>query len=100
MRAAGLVVPTVLVAAEDVEHGKPSPEGYLKASAEVGVDIADCVVFEDSDAGIEAACASGAHTVVVGGLHSPAADGSDRLPDFEDLYASSDAETQSIHLRF
>lgn len=100
MRAAGLVVPTVLVAAEDVEHGKPSPEGYLKATAELGVDIADCVVFEDADAGIEAARASGAHTVVVGGLHSPATDGLDRLPDFEDLYASYDAETQSIQLRF
>lgn len=100
MRAAGLVLPAVLVAAEDVEDGKPSPEGYLKASAELGVDIADCVVFEDAAAGIEAARASGAHTVVVGKLRSPASEGLDRLSDFEDLSASYDAETQIIHLRF
>ena len=58
------------------------------------------MVFEDADAGIEAAPASGAHTVVVGGVHSPAADGLERLLAFEDLYAFYDAETQSIQLRF
>jgi sugar-phosphatase len=100
MRAAGLVVPTVLVAAEDVGRGKPSPEGYLTAAAELGVDIAACVVFEDADAGIEAARASGAHTVVVGALHSPAADGLQRLPDFEGVYASYDDRRQCIQLRF
>ena len=100
MQAAGLVVPAVLVAAEDVEHGKPSPEGYLKAAADLGTDITDCVVLEDADAGIEAARASGAHTLVVGGLHSPAAEGLDRLPDLEGLRASYDVESRRIRLRF
>ncbi len=100
LKAAGLVVPSVLVAAEDVSEGKPSPTGYLSAAEQLGIDAADCIVFEDASAGIEAALASGAHTVVVGGLHSPAAEGLVRIPDFEGLSASYDEETKRIHLSF
>jgi sugar-phosphatase len=100
MRAAGLRLPEVLVAAEDVTDGKPSPTGYLAAAERLDVEASDCVVFEDAQAGIEAALASGAHTVVVGGLDSPAAEGLERIPDFEALSASYDEETGRIHLRF
>lgn len=99
MAAAGLRVPSVLVAAEDVTDGKPDPESYLTAATQLGVDAEDCVVFEDAQAGIESALASGAHTVVVGGLHSPAADGLLRIADFGGLSASYDAGTGRIHLR-
>lgn len=66
-RAAGLPVPATMVAAEDVRHGKPDPEGYLKAAALLGVAIGECLVFEDAPAGIAAAQAAGADVVVVGG---------------------------------
>ena len=66
-RAAGLPVPETMVAAEDVRHGKPDPEGYLKAAALLGVAIGECLVFEDAPAGIAAAQAAGADVVVVGG---------------------------------
>lgn len=66
MRAVGLEIPEVLVAAEDVIAGKPSPEGYLRAAAQLGVDISDCVAFEDAPAGLQAAINSGARTIVVG----------------------------------
>lgn len=59
MREAGLPTPRVLVAAEDVEHGKPSPEGYLLAAERLDVAPTGCVVIEDAPAGIEAARTAG-----------------------------------------
>jgi sugar-phosphatase len=56
----GLPVPEVLVAAEDVHEGKPSPEPYLVAARRLGVDPSNCVVFEDTPAGVEAGRAAGA----------------------------------------
>lgn len=66
-RAAGLPVPATMVAAEDVRHGKPDPEGYLKAASLLGVAIGECLVFEDAPAGVAAARAAGADVVAVGG---------------------------------
>ena len=65
LKAAGVVPPAVLITAEDVERGKPDPAGYLKAAAALGVDIADCLVFEDAEAGIKAGENAGADVVVV-----------------------------------
>lgn len=55
MAAAGLPYPEPAITAEQVGASKPDPEGFLKAAAELGVDPADCLVFEDSGAGIAAA---------------------------------------------
>ncbi|ALO93541.1 HAD-IA family hydrolase [Streptomyces olivaceoviridis] len=66
MNAAGLPLPAVRVTAESVGASKPDPEGFLKGAAELGVDPADCVVFEDSGAGIAAGRAAGMRVVGVG----------------------------------
>ncbi|RZU37699.1 sugar-phosphatase [Streptomyces sp. BK022] len=66
MAAAGLPLPEVRVTAESVGASKPDPEGFLKGAAELGVDPADCVVFEDSGAGIAAGRAAGMRVVGVG----------------------------------
>lgn len=66
MAAAGLPLPPVRVTAESVGASKPDPEGFLKGAAELGFDPADCVVFEDSEAGIEAGRAAGMRVVGVG----------------------------------
>lgn len=55
----GLPIPEVFITAEAVLEGKPSPEGYLKAAERLGVAPADCIVLEDSPAGIEAARRAG-----------------------------------------
>ncbi|NUR84759.1 MAG: HAD-IA family hydrolase, partial [Nonomuraea sp.] len=55
----------VVVAAEDVETGKPDPAGFLLGARELGADPGDCVVFEDSLAGIAAAKAAGMRCVGV-----------------------------------
>jgi HAD superfamily hydrolase (TIGR01509 family) len=46
---------SVVVTAEDVEHGKPAPDMFLLAAERMGVAPSDCVVFEDSVLGLEAA---------------------------------------------
>ncbi|XUV81899.1 HAD-IA family hydrolase [Enterobacter sp. TMH.L2] len=48
IQAAGLPEPKVIIAAEDVRLGKPAPEGYLLAAEKLGVNAADCLVFEDA----------------------------------------------------
>ncbi len=54
-----------IVTAEDVEHAKPSPEGYLLLAEILTLNPARCVVFEDSVAGLTAARAAGMRTVGV-----------------------------------
>jgi sugar-phosphatase len=74
MGAAELAVPALAVTAERVRASKPAPEGFLLAASEIGVDPADCVVFEDSGAGIDAARAAGMRVVGVGAAapsHAP-----------------------------
>ncbi|MEU6592877.1 HAD family hydrolase [Streptomyces sp. NPDC046881] len=66
MNAAGLPLPPVRITAESVGASKPDPEGFLKGAAELGVDPADCVVFEDSGAGIAAGRSAGMTVVGVG----------------------------------
>jgi HAD superfamily hydrolase (TIGR01509 family) len=59
----------ILVTAEDVTHGKPDPEVFLKGAAALGVDPADAVVFEDAVYGIDAALAGGMKAVAVTTSH-------------------------------
>ncbi|MGH7631592.1 MAG: HAD-IA family hydrolase [Gemmatimonadales bacterium] len=69
IRDAGLPTPRVLVAAEDVEHGKPSPEGYLLAAERLDVAPTGCVVIEDAPSGVEAARAAGMRTLGLAFTH-------------------------------
>lgn len=55
MNAAEMVRPSILITADMLTHGKPHPEGYLRAAREMGVTPDDCIVFEDSVSGLEAA---------------------------------------------
>ena len=48
-----------IIGAEDYIHGKPNPEPFLNAAKLLNVAPADCLVFEDADAGIKAAEAAG-----------------------------------------
>lgn len=74
MDAAGLAIPDLRVTAESVSASKPHPEGFLKAASLLGIEPADCVVFEDSEAGIQAGLAAGMVVIGVGSAaagHSP-----------------------------
>ena len=60
----------ITFASEDVRHGKPHPEIYLKAAEHFGIAPAEMLVLEDSEAGSRAAAAAGAHVVSVPHEHS------------------------------
>ncbi len=81
MAAAGLPVTSVLVPADDLEHGKPHPEGYLRAAALLGVPPSSCVAFEDAEPGVRSALEAGARVVVVGDLDTALTRRLDRVPD-------------------
>jgi beta-phosphoglucomutase family hydrolase len=55
----------VVVGAEDVAHGKPDPEMFLTAASRLGVPARQCLVFEDSLAGMEAARRAGMKAVAL-----------------------------------
>ncbi|MBZ9893050.1 MULTISPECIES: HAD-IA family hydrolase [unclassified Mesorhizobium] len=69
MKAAGIPVPAVLIAAEDVSRGKPAPDCFQLGATRLGVDARDCLVFEDAPAGITAAEAAGAAVMVINATH-------------------------------
>jgi len=53
----------VVVAGDEVEHGKPAPDPYLAAAARLGVDATACVAVEDSPTGVASAEAAGCHVI-------------------------------------
>jgi HAD superfamily hydrolase (TIGR01509 family) len=54
-----------LVCAEDYKNGKPAPDAFLMGAGRLGIAPKDCLVFEDTDLGIEAATAAGMASVRV-----------------------------------
>jgi len=60
-----------LVGGDEVAHGKPAPDIVVAAAARLGVDVAECVVVEDSEPGVQAALAAGATPVMVPDLQPP-----------------------------
>jgi mannitol-1-/sugar-/sorbitol-6-phosphatase len=69
LAAAGMPLPGLMIAAEDVTRGKPAPDCVLLAAERLGVAASDCLMFEDAPAGIQAAEAAGAAVLVVTATH-------------------------------
>ena len=93
LAAAGLPIPDTLIAAEDVAVGKPSPAGYLMAARRLGCEPKDCIVFEDTLSGVEAAEAAGARVVIVAAEPSRASEtlslsGRPRITSYDELSLS------------
>lgn len=62
----GLAEHTAFVlGAGEYEHGKPAPDGYLKAADILGVCPEDCVVIEDSTVGVQAGVAAGMKVIAL-----------------------------------
>lgn len=59
------VDPQARIGADAIRNGKPDPEGFLLGARRLGVDPADTVVFEDSQAGLLAAKAAGMRSVFI-----------------------------------
>ncbi len=92
----GIADPPVLITAEDVERGKPDPEVYRCAAAVLGVPAAECIVFEDSAAGIAAGKSAGCRVVaiVARGEAPPFVDGAIR--DYRTLRIERAGEERSF----
>ncbi|WP_353355856.1 HAD family phosphatase [Intrasporangium sp. DVR] len=56
---------TALVTGDEVTHGKPHPEPYLRAAQLVGADPSECVALEDSPTGVRSATAAGVPTIAI-----------------------------------
>ncbi|UXI03143.1 HAD family hydrolase [Photobacterium sp. TY1-4] len=62
---------SVIVTRDDVVHGKPAPDCYQLAARLLDVDVARCLIFEDSEMGIQSAVDSGAACLSIGRVGSP-----------------------------
>jgi len=58
-----------IITQEDVERTKPAPDGFIQAMNKADVSAEDTIIFEDSEAGLEAAAASGAKYVKIYGYN-------------------------------
>ncbi|WP_405030150.1 HAD-IA family hydrolase [Mycoplana sp. BE70] len=93
LAAAGIPIPKVIVTADDVRNGKPSPEGYLLAAARLGVEAGQCLVFEDVEAGVRAGESAGASVVVVRATHAHGPTTQHvSIESYDDLRVSSDID--------
>ncbi|MCB0856684.1 MAG: HAD-IA family hydrolase [Solirubrobacterales bacterium] len=63
--------PRVLVSGDDVKSGKPAPDPYLLAAAQLGAEPENCAVIEDAPAGVKAGKAAGCFVVAVTTTHEP-----------------------------
>jgi sugar-phosphatase len=63
IQAAGLPLPKKLITANDIAHGKPHPEPYLKGASVLGFPPAECIVLEDVPAGVRAGKAASAKVI-------------------------------------
>lgn len=61
------------VSTEEVEYGKPAPDGYLTVAAQMEVPAGDCVAIEDSTSGLRSAHAAGMTVVAIPRPAHPAA---------------------------
>jgi mannitol-1-/sugar-/sorbitol-6-phosphatase len=63
IKAAGLPLPKKLITSNDITHGKPDPEPYLKGAAILGFPSAECIVLEDVPAGVRSGKSAGSRVV-------------------------------------
>jgi HAD superfamily hydrolase (TIGR01509 family) len=86
------------ISADDVTKTKPDPEGYLKAATLSGSKIANCLVFEDSLTGMNAAIASGAY--LIGVPHLVMIEESERVRVIKSLEQMSYAKLKELKSDF
>lgn len=63
IKAAGLPLPMKLITSNDIQHGKPHPEPFLKGASVLGFRAEECVVLEDVPAGVRAGKSAGARVI-------------------------------------
>jgi len=86
------------ISSDDVQHTKPDPESYLKAAEMSGTEVSNCLIFEDSLTGMNAAIASGAYLIAV--PHLVSMDESKRVRVIHSLEQLSFPKLQELYTNF
>ena len=101
LKLTGLPIPPVLICADEIERGKPDPQGYLTAAARLHRSADECVVIEDAPLGIQAAQAARMRVIAIAATYAR-----DRLASADavvetlaDLTIRSDADGVQIDIR-
>lgn len=76
-----------IVGGDMIQNGKPEPDIYLRAAAELGLSPESCAAFEDSPNGIKSAYSAGCHVVMIPDLTPP---DDDIMPMLSAVYDSLD----------
>lgn len=92
IRAAGIPTPRVAVFGEEVTKGKPEPDPFLLAAERLGIAPEECVVFEDTLAGIRAGHAAGMKVIALTTTNTPEglAEADAIVPDFRSIELGSE----------
>lgn len=95
----GIPIPEHLVTSETVNRGKPHPEPYLHAAQLIGAAPPDCVVIEDSPAGVASGKAAGCHVLGVLTTHSAEslADADWRVPTLAAVRVNTQNDAVALH---
>jgi len=98
LEAAGLSLPDNAVTSDDVERGKPFPDGYLLGAARLGFAANDCLVVEDAPPGVEAGRAAGARVLALTTTHArEGLTGADYIvPDLRSAHVTAGASALAI----
>ncbi len=70
LKHVGIPIPSVLICGDEVEAGKPAPDGYILGARRLGMEPVDCAVIEDSPVGVEAGKAAGMRVIAVASTHA------------------------------
>ena len=105
LRAAGLWdLVSQLVTANDIQHGKPHPQPYLKGAASLNLSPKDCVVIEDAASGTRSGKAAGARVLAVRTTSDDAsllAAGADWIAnDCASLHCSASSNSKQLVIEF
>lgn len=96
---AGILIPDVLVSADDIHKGKPDPEGYLLAAQRLRVRPQDCIVFEDAPAGLLSARNAGMRVIALTTTHTCAQLGApDCISDFSKLRVAVNGQGSALEI--
>jgi mannitol-1-/sugar-/sorbitol-6-phosphatase len=97
--AAGLPLPKVIIPIDEIHNGKPDPEGFLLAAAQLSVAPLDCVIFEDTRPGIEAGLSAGMQVVGLTTTYSAQSLGHEILiRDFRDVTIEQEGDHLAVRL--
>lgn len=65
LRAGGLPRPKIFITSNDIAHGKPAPDAYVKGAEMLGITPAEIIVVEDVPAGVRSGKAAGCRVIAL-----------------------------------